>query len=868
MTGGRLIRGLMFALLGGLLSVVGAALLRGADKPAKKLSTFDASKLPLPAGKTVDFVHDVRPLFESHCWKCHGDQRHESGFNLQHGAAALAGGDIGRDIQPGKSAESRLVQFASGLDSDERMPPDGEGTQLSTEEVGLLRAWIDQGAKWPKGADVVAAAPTTHWAYQKPVRPPLPKVKHASWPRNEIDYFILARLEQEGLAPAAEEDRARLIRRVSLDLIGLPPTPEEVDAFVADTRPDAYERVVDRLLASPHYGERWARPWLDLARYADTQGYEKDPRRSMWPYRDWVINALNRNLPFDQFTIEQLAGDLLPNATNDDRIATGFHRNTMINTEGGVDPEEYRVLALIDRVNTTATVWLGTTLGCCQCHSHKYDPFKQTEYYQFLAFFNNTADSGSDNGPEVELSTPAAVADRAEIARLEAHLNAITSNLARAQMEWEQSLKSPNSPGSRAAKAVPIPQLIATILAVPADQRTPAQKDELLKYFRSIDPALLSERQRLEKLRKKLAEERVTTLVMQELPSPRQSHIFTGGSFLNPGDVVTPGIPAVLNPLKPAAGQPLNRLALAKWLVEPANPLTARVAVNRFWAQHFGVGLVATVEDFGTKGERPSHPELLDWLATEFVRRGWDMKAMQRLIVTSATYRQSSRIAPASVERDPQGRLLSRFPRNRLEAELVRDQALAISGLLSPKIGGPSVMPPQPDGVWSNPYSGDRWATSAGADRYRRGLYTFWKRTSPYPEFTNFDAPSREFCVARRPRTNTPLQALTVLNDPVYIEAAQSLARRMMREVADDPPARVRRGFLLVLARSPKPAELERLLSLYRHEMAYFSEDGATAKAMAGSAAAELKSSELAQAAAWTVVANVLLNLDETLNLE
>ena len=699
---------------------------------------------------------------------------------------------------------------------------------------------------------------------------------------------------------------------------------------MADKSPNAYEKVVDRLLASPHYGERWARPWLDLARYADTDGYEKDPRRSMSPYRDWVIDALNSNMPFDEFTIEQLAGDLLPHPTLEERVATGFNRNTMINTEGGVDPETYRIAGVIDRVNTTATVWLGTTLGCCQCHSHKYDPFTQKEYYKFMAFFNNTADSGASDGPKVTVPLPGAAADRAELARLETLAKTPTPELAAAQAAWEQSLAdapswtaltptamksdagatfarepdgsilvtgknghdvytitaetdlaavtavrlealsdprlphhgpgragdgnfvlsefraeaaAKSSPGHgrpvdfRRAEAdfsqngfpvaaavdgrkhtgwaigpregqdhvavfetkqpvgrggrtrwtfrfvqayrdagftlgrfrlslttarqpmksvAPLPPRIRAILAIAAGQRSAAQADELAAYYRSIAPALQPTRDRIAALRKKLAADHETTLVMQELPKPRVQHLFVGGSFSNPGEVVSPGVPAVLNPFP--AGQPRNRLGLARWIVDPANPLTARVMVNRIWAQYFGRGIVETIEDFGTKGDPPTHPELLDWLATEFMRRGWDMKAIHRLIVTSATYRQSSRVTPELARRDPLNRLLARGPRVRLEAELIRDQALAVSGLLSDKIGGPSVMPPQPAGIWTSPYSGDHWTNANGADRYRRGLYTFWKRTAPYPSFMNFDAPSREYCVVRRSRTNTPLQ--------------------------------------------------------------------------------------------------------------
>jgi hypothetical protein len=696
------------------------------------------------------------------------------------------------------------------------MPPDGEGQPLTAEQVGLLRAWIDQGAKWPDAASVKGRE---HWAYQKPVRQTAPEVQtHVfGWPRNPIDSFVLSRLAQEGLAPAAELDRARLIRRVSLDLIGLPPSPEEVDAFVNDPSADAFEKVVDRLLASPHYGERWARPWLDLARYADTHGYEKDPKRSIWPYRDWVIAALNKDMPFDQFTIEQIAGDLLPGATLEQRVATGFHRNTMINTEGGVDPEEYRVAAVVDRVNTTATVWLGTTLACAQCHTHKYDPFTQQEYYQLLAFFNSGADASTNDGDMLSLATPPQQAALDEIAKLEA--------------------------------------------------------------VQSKAPELKGVREQLAEAKKKLSADVPKTLVMKELPEPRETHVHIRGNFLNKGDKVEPGVPAVLHPLALAQGERPDRLSLAKWLISKENPLIARVAINRMWQEFFSRGLVETSEDFGSRGQPPSHPELLDWLACEFMQptvsagggsdnsnsqaRPWSMKRMHRLIVMSATYRQSAAATPELLERDPHNRLLARGPRLRMAAEALRDQALAVSGLISRKIGGPSVFPPQPEGIWNSPYSGEKWATSTGEDRYRRGLYTFWKRTAPYPSFLSFDAPSREFCVVRRPRTNTPLAALALLNDPVYVEAAQALARRMMSEGGGETASRASRGFRLVLSRAPEGAEIERLVKLYEGEVQHYRQDSKAAEAMAGKRDEKAKALDVTQLAAWTVVANVLLNLDE-----
>ena len=1004
-----------------------------------------AKELPPPAKLEVDFARDVQPVFAEHCYKCHGPDKQESGFRLNLKKWALAGGDNGRAILPGNSAGSRLIQFVAGQDKDTLMPPADKGKPLSPEKIGILRAWIDQGAKWPDNEATPDVA--KHWAYAKPERKEPPVVKNKPWPRNPIDNFVLARLESEGLAPSPELDKPKLIRRVSLDLIGLPPTPAEVDAFVADQSPEAYEKVVDRLLKSPHYGERWARPWLDLARYADTHGYEKDPHRTMWPYRDWVIDALNRDMPFDQFTIEQLAGDLLPGATAEQKVATGFHRNTMINTEGGVDGEEYRVAAVIDRVNTTATVWLGTTLACCQCHSHKYDPFKQREYYRFLAFFNNTTDPGNANGPDLEVAPKSfELEDEAivkEIESLQHEYGLAAARLVDQQADWEKAaleaetakwmliqpteMKSsggaklkalpdgsilaedknpaqdtytltaktdlrgitglklevlndtsaPHHGAGRAADGafvlsrvevslaprdnpsaaikVPLKRVVADYAQIghPAEQlrnekgtagwatdadsdgyRLPhaavlevdgkagfdngsiltitlahksAQADANLVRFRLsltisqkpgdksllpgpvLDALALSAEQRsddqhamlrdyyfathpeLRSLRVQIAKQRsnalgtppakVKTLVMNELPKARATHVFLGGSFLAQGDLVTPDVPEVL-PSLPANRQ-RNRLTLAKWLVAPDNPLTARVAVNRMWEQFFGRGIVVTCEDFGTRGDPPSHPELLDWLATEFIAQGWSTKAMHRLIVTSATYRQSGRVTPELQEKDPFNRLLARGPRVRLEAELVRDQALAVAGLLSSKIGGPSVMPPQPDGLWSRPYSGEKWETGKGDDRYRRGLYTYWRRTAPYPSFMSFDAPTREVCIVRRPRTNTPLQALTVLNDPVYIEAAQALAKQMLAEPSATDAERAALGFRLCLARQPSEAEADRLVALFRDELVRFRKDEAASKALIGGKTPEHV--EAAELAAWTVVANVLMNLDEFL---
>ena len=844
---------------------------------------FGAAALP-GAEVRIDFKSQVQPLLEQRCTECHGEKKQKSGVRFDRKSGAFQVGDSGKPaIIAGRSADSSLLQRIISTDPDEMMPPKGE--KLSATQVALLKQWIDEGAIWPDDASSVEKKP---WAYEKPVRPALPVVKNKKWPRNPIDSFVLEKLELEQLRPTPEADQATLIRRVSLDLTGLPPSLAEVDAFLKDRSPDAYEKVVNRLLASPHYGERWARPWLDLARYADTQGYEKDNRRTMWPWRDWVISALNRNMPFDKFTIEQIAGDLLPNATQEQKVATGLHRNTMTNTEGGTDDEEFRHEAVVDRVNTTMNAWMATTINCSQCHNHKYDPLTMKEYYQLYAFLNHTADSDKDD--ERPIMKVYAAGQQEELARRR-------DTLKTAEAGWKKSLKAPeltnalalwvevasaeareasdtNAPAAgapdaakvRKKKAVtkPSPEEIKKILLTAADKRDDKQRAKLKEHFESIAPELQESRDALaaaRKAEKELNDSIPITSVMEELAKPRDTFMLVRGSFLTKGERVSAGVPAALHPLN--SGQPTNRLALARWLVDTNNPLTARVIMNRYWEQIFGIGIVETSEDFGRQGEPPSHPKLIDWLATEFMRTGWDMKAMHKLIVTSATYRQGAKASPELTQRDPYNRLLAHGPRRRLEAEMVRDQALAVSGLLSHKVGGVPVMPPQPDGVWQVVYSGDKWQTSAGEDKYRRGLYTFWRRTSPYPSMISFDAPSREFCVVRRTRSNTPLQALTLMNDPVYVECAQALAQRMLREGGAKPEERAAFGLRVCLAREARPAEVKKLAALAEKEQVrYQAEPEAAVKLLKFAGAAD-KTTSPAELAAWTVVANVLLNLDE-----
>ncbi len=999
----------------------------------------------------VDFVRDVRPVLQARCYECHGPQRHEGGLRLDVRSLARRGGDSGPVILPGDAAGSVLVERLRSSDTDLRMPAEGE--PLEPAQIEAIARWIDQGAEWPDEA--AGSDPAQHWAFQPCKQPQPPQVQRAAWVRNPIDNFVLAGLEAAGLAPAPEADRYTLLRRVYLDLIGLPPTPEEADEFAADPSPDAYERVVDRLLASPAYGERWARPWLDLARYADTNGYEKDRTRSIWPYRDWVVHALNDDMPFDQFTIEQLAGDLLPGASLAQRIATGFHRNTMENEEGGIDVEEFRVAALFDRVNTTATVWLGLTLGCCQCHSHKYDPFTQREYYQLLAFFNNCDE------PELEVPDPQVAVRQAEvdaeIARREAELLAqfaaleaqgrfgaweaeqsararhwtvaapqsavseyhatmtvledgsvlvsgdkpnydtymveLPANLPRITALRLEVLPDPSLPeggpgraplhsvgdfllseveaaaittmgvpeaasasarmplalvhashsfaqeGRSAALAIDgeldtgwsiqgrtgephhavfvlrepyepqpgdrlaitmhqryihqmvigrfrwsltgdeppyetcnVPAEIERILMIPAAERQEDQRQALARAYVHMAPELAEQQKQLAELRRSRPRH-PTTLVMQERAPQhrRRTAVFHRGEFLKPTEEVEPDVPAVLHAFP--ADAPRNRLGLARWLVDPANPLVGRVVMNRQWQAFFGRGLVRTTEDFGTRGERPTYPELLDWLAAEFINRGWSMKAMHRLIVTSATYRQTSHATPEAYGADPENERLARGPRLRLEAEMLRDQALAASGLLSRKQGGPGVYPPQPESVTMLAWGGPGWPTSTGEDRYRRGLYTFAKRTSPFAAFVLFDGPTGEACVVRRERSNTAVQALTLLNDRAFVEAAQALARRAYRE-APDAPARLTRIFRLCLVRPPSEAEFEALLAFYQVQRARFADelDAAGAAGISGTPpildGAVPPPDELTELAALTAAARAVLNLDEALTKE
>jgi hypothetical protein len=768
------------------------------------------------AAPPVDFGRDVLPILSDKCFHCHGpDPKTRKGdLRLDTPEGALGKTPGTGAVVPGKSGESELYRRIVSTDPDERMPPSKADRTLSATQIDTLKSWIDQGAAWGK-----------HWAFVPPTRPTPPAVRDPARARSGLDAFVLDRLDREGLTPSPEAPRATLVRRLTLDLTGLPPTPEDVDAFVSDPRPDAYERLVDRLLASPRYGERMALEWLDAARYADSNGYQGDRTRVMWPWRDRLVRALNAGQPFDQFTTEQLAGDLLPQASLEQRIASGFHRNHMLNGEGGRIAEESRVDYVVDRVDTTATVWLGLTLGCARCHDHKYDPFTQTDYYRLYAYFNQMTetggvDAGGNANPVLPLYTPAEKADlakrEARVAGLERRLAATRDRAVTSDADW--------------------------------DRRTAVAVEESLKKARQDLDA---------------ANRKATAVMVMDDRKPRDTFVLIRGAYDKPGAKVTAGTPATLSPSP--AGAPANRLGLAHWLTSPDHPLTARVAVNRVWQQFFGVGLVKTSDDFGVQGEKPSHPELLDWLATEFVRSGWDVKRLHRLIVTSATYRQSSRVPPALAERDPENRLLARGPRYRLPSGTIRDQALAASGLLVERLGGPPVYPYQPPGVWEEMTFGKiKYTPDHGESLYRRSMYTFWRRTvGPTPLF---DSSPRQTCVVKPSRTNTPLHALTVLNDVTYVEASRALAARAMREAGPDPASRLERLFRLAVGRRPADAERAVLAAgLERLRSQYHADPAAAAKFLAVGESKADPSLDAAELAAYAGVAGVVLNLDEVL---
>jgi hypothetical protein len=933
------------------------------------------------AAGPVEFNRDVRPILSDRCFACHGPDRASRKSSL--------GLDQEENARP---ALGLVLDRVTTTDPARRMPPAYMGRErLPDSEIEILRRWISEGGKYQR-----------HWSLIPPRRPAPPAVKNASWARNEIDRFVLARLEQEGLTPSPEADRATLIRRLSFDLTGLPPPPGESQAFQDDRSPDAYEKLVDRFLASPRYAERMTIRWLEAARYADTNGYSSDGPRDMWRWRDWVIDAFRTNMPFDRFTIEQIAGDLLPNASISQKVATGLHRNHRTSAEGGIVDEEFRVDYVADRVETTASVWLGTTIGCARCHDHKYDPFTQKEYYQLFAFFNNTPDRGfvynfGNEPPYVRAPLPEqqAALDEADrkITGARARLGVLESDVDRAYASWKPPAEwnvreglvqgvphfeytdpftfaariTPASPrgailsigedywegkghflylidsklrlhitfrfsdlGMRVETQDTLPVGKTQHVAVTYDGamraggihmyvdgremplkvlfdyciwpigtneplrigaggglRWDGKVDEVRLYTRALSPrevdilampdtaaraktreafldlappteyaSARSELKSAGTARSKLLTSIPTVMVMEEMPQRRETFILKRGAYDAPGEKVEPATPGVLPPMNPE--WPRNRLGLARWLVDRGNPLTARVTVNRLWQMLWGTGLVKSVEDFGSQGEWPLHPELLDWLAVEFMDSGWDVKHILKTMVMSATYRQSSKLTPALLEKDPENRFLARGARFRFSAEILRDQALAVSGLLVEKIGGPSVKPYQPPGLWQELFGGKGYEPDQGEGLYRRSLYTYWRRTVAPPAMMTFDSPSREVCVVREGRTNTPLQALNLMNDTIYLEASRKLAERMLRSGGLDDGARA------ILGRPLRPAErsvIEGALAKFRAE--YRANLEAAERYLSQGASLRDRSLNAADLASWTAIANLMLNMDE-----
>ncbi|HTU20073.1 MAG TPA: PSD1 and planctomycete cytochrome C domain-containing protein [Gemmataceae bacterium] len=1026
------------------------------------------TSMPLSAAEsTISFDRDIRPILADNCFACHGPDAHQRKAKLRLDSRTGALAELrsgGHAVVPGKPDESLLLERITADNPSRRMPPKKSGKNLTPAQIDLLRRWVGEGATY-----------TVHWAFVPPMRHALPKLRsHAErgnegWVRNTVDHFILARLELEGLQPSPEANRTTLIRRVTLDLTGLPPTPGEVDAFLADQSPNAYEKVVDRLLRSPRYGEHMARFWLDAARYGDTHGLHLDNYREMWPYRDWVIKAFNDNKPYDRFLTEQLAGDLLPSATLDQIVATGFNRCHVTTSEGGSIEEEVYVRNVVDRVETTGTVFLGLTVGCCRCHDHKFDPIKTKEFYQLFAFFNNLDGPAMDGNkalpaPTVRIPT---AEQKTELERVQQEIAAVrkkidaeiakvkyddsadekeTEQAARAEYVWLDDAipagAKPSSDGGvsgqwkfvsrpkhpvfsgekasmrtaeglsqhffegarpglrvgtgdtlfayvyldpanppkeimlqwnsgqwlhraywgenvipwgrdnsgerrhigalpkkgewvrlevnaarvglkpgtvingwaftqfggtvywdragivtrtpqgkqsftsltawvraqRAGGGAGLPKDLQQIIKLPRAKRNDAQKKQLREYFlenvyAKVPAALAPLRKQLadlDKKREQIDKLIPATLVFKERAAPKPAYILKRGEYDQRGEQVGRETPKFLPPLPENA--PRDRLGLARWLLAPDHPLTARVEVNRLWQQCFGTGLVKTTEDFGTQGESPSHPRLLDWLAVQLREDGWDIKKMMKRLVMSATYRQSSRVTKDRLAKDPQNRLLSRGPRFRLDAEMLRDQALFVSGLLVEKLGGPSVKPPQPSGLWEAVgYTGSntkRFVPDHGHEKvHRRSMYTFWKRTAPPPEMNTFDAPSRESCLVRRERTNTPLQALMMMNDPQFVEAARALAERTMKEGGATPETRLAYMFRLTTGRRPDAKERAELLAAYKDHLAAYTRDAAKAKQLIS--VGELKPDEKLNAselAAWTMIANLLLNLDEVIN--
>ena len=821
-----------------------------------------AHAAPIDGNGKIDFSRDIQPILADNCYHCHGPDagRRKAFLRLDTQDGAMGNVTKAQDhkaIVPGHPDEGTLIERIFSTDADEQMPPPDSNRKLTETQKELLKRWIAAGAPWGK-----------HWALVPPQRPPLPRIDRADWPINAIDHFILARLEKERISPSPETLKQALIRRVTLDLTGLPPTPLEVDSFVHDTAVDAYERVVDRLLASPRYGERMVWEWLDAARYADTNGFQGDNTRTMWPWRDWAIKALNANMPYDRFTIEQLAGDLLPNATIDQKVATGFCRNHMINGEGGSIPEENRVTYVMDQTETVSTVWLGLTVGCARCHDHKFDPIAQKDYYSLSAFFNQTpVGGGGGSGQTAPVVDFATLEQNAKLKQLNESLKDTSAALV--AIEKKTFIIPEGKTISDSPKLALVSGSTSSTLKQPPEKRYLPSFREIVPKLKATEPEYVASAERFLKAideQQKFNASIPRVMVMQDLPKPRETFVLVKGAYDKHADVVAAATPPSLPPLVGEA--PTNRLALARWLMSPGHPLTSRVTVNRMWQQFYGIGLVKTVDDFGVQGEKPVHPELLDWMATEFIASEWNVKAMQRLIVTSRAYRQSSKMTAETFERDPENRLLARGPRFRLPAFVLRDQALAAAGLLVEKVGGPAVKPYQPPGIWEEATFGFiKYDQDHGDALYRRSVYTFWRRIVGPTEF--FDSGARQSCTVKLSHTNTPLHALTTLNDTTFVEAARAMAQRVMTQAGESPAARIDLAWRLLMARDPNPRERSYLTATLKRLKADYAADPAEARKLLS--IGESKRDEkldVVDHAAFCGVCLAILNLDETMTKE
>ena len=824
------------------------------------------------AEEPVDFNRDIRPILAENCYYCHGQDANKRQADLRLDIRELA--IQSRAFVPGNAVDSSLISRIHSTDADEQMPPPNSNRKLSLEQKGLLAKWVDQGAAY-----------SNHWAFIAPVRSELPQVSKSDWPRTPIDHFVLSKLEAEGLSPSPEADRATLIKRLYIDLIGLPPSPTQVDAFVADKGSKAYEQLVDQLLANEHYGERMALGWLDAARYADSNGFQQDGDTWQWIWRDWVVSAFNDNLPFDQFTIWQLAGDLLPNPTNDQKIASGFNRNHLLNGEGGAIAEEQRFVVLFDRIDTTATTWLGLTMACAQCHDHKYDPITQIDYYSLLDAFNRVPETGVPQffssrirvgAPFLELPTEENKLKFAEFEAKIAPLEKESAPLVDAcYLGWRAGLFADGEPSDGKG----LPETIVNVLKKPESERSDDEKKtlekELRKYFddkvRSTFNDKIAVLGKLAEVRKQSADYKANNLprvmVMSD-DKPRQSHVLSRGEYLKPAEKVTFNTPAFLPPL--SADAPRSRLGLAKWLMAPEHPLTARVQINRMWQNLFGIGIVKTAEDFGVQSEFPIHLKLLDWLSVEFRESGWDMKAMQRLILNSATYRQTSRMTRDLRTRDIENRLFGRASRFRMPSLILRDWSLSAAQLLDKRVGGAPVYPYQPDGIWESlAITKERdfsYPASSGNDLYRRSLYTFWRRTVGPANM--FDVSNRQTCRVRQTPTSTPLHALTTLNDPTWVEAARVLAENSMHH-SKSLSEQITYAFRNVLSRIPQESDLVHLQNAMQKQFAFFYDDPIAAQAFVevGNASRD-KALDLTTYAALSAVCLAILNLDEAMTRE